>query len=123
MSAIYSRAATPRGAPPDRLDAGRKKRRGITLIPFVGDLVAMTRLVRDRGASGWAKLLVVTAILYVVLPFDAVTDFVPVIGWLDDMGLIVALRLLLYRQIEPYRYPLGGPPNAPELASQTGPSV
>jgi uncharacterized membrane protein YkvA (DUF1232 family) len=133
MSAIYSRAASPHAAPPSPEDrgpeapaglgrVGPRKRRGITLIPFVGDLVAMTRLIRDRGAPVWAKLLVAVAILYVVLPFDAVTDLVPVIGWLDDIGLVVVLRLLLYRQIEPYRYPLGRPPKAPELAPKAASS-
>src|SRR5262245_5484861 len=68
---------------------GKRKPRGITLIPFFGDLVAMSRLLRDRGSPAWAKVLALLAILYVVLPFDVVTDFAPVVGWLDDVGLVV----------------------------------
>jgi uncharacterized membrane protein YkvA (DUF1232 family) len=89
----------------------------------VGDLVAMTRLLRDPRGPRWAKVLVAAAILYVILPFDAVTDLVPFVGWLDDIGLVVALRFMLYRQIEPYRYPLGRPPSPPDLAPPDAPST
>jgi uncharacterized membrane protein YkvA (DUF1232 family) len=112
MGPIDSRAAPE---PSDSLlRLGQKKPRGITWIPFLGDLVAMARLVRDRRAALWAKLLVLASMVYVVLPFDAVPDLAPIIGWLDDIGLVVVLRLLLHRQVEPYRYPLGRPPVALE---------
>jgi uncharacterized membrane protein YkvA (DUF1232 family) len=88
--------------------APRRRPRGITLVPFVGDLVAMTRLLRDGRAALWAKLLVVATMLYVVFPFDLVPDVAPFVGWIDDVGLVVVMRLLLYRQVEPYRYPFFG---------------
>jgi uncharacterized membrane protein YkvA (DUF1232 family) len=90
------------------LAASKRRPRGITLVPFVGDLVAMTRLLRDGRAALWAKLLVVATMLYVVFPFDVLPDLAPFVGWIDDIGLVVVMRLLLYRQVEPYRYPLFG---------------
>jgi uncharacterized membrane protein YkvA (DUF1232 family) len=90
------------------LAALRRRPRGITIVPFIGDLVAMTRLLRDGRAALWAKLLVVATMLYVVFPFDLLPDLAPFVGWIDDVGLVVVMRLLLYRQVEPYRYPFFG---------------
>ncbi|MEP7121690.1 MAG: DUF1232 domain-containing protein [Byssovorax sp.] len=90
------------------LVAPRRRPRGITIVPFLGDLVAMTRLLRDHRAALWAKLLVVATMLYVVFPFDLLPDVAPFVGWIDDIGLVVVMRLLLYRQVEPYRYPFFG---------------
>jgi uncharacterized membrane protein YkvA (DUF1232 family) len=89
----------------------RKPRSGISIVPFVGDLLRMTRLVRDPGAHWGYKLLVLMAIAYVVSPIDAVPEaIVPLVGFLDDVGLIVGLRLVLERQLAKYRYPLFADP-------------
>lgn len=114
----------PRDAgPPSGSWLGRVlRRRGLTIVPFIGDLLAMSRLLWDRSASLWAKLLVVAAMIYVVVPTDAVPDVVPFVGWLDDVGLVVLLRLLMYRQIAKYRYPLfGSPPADPDLLRPVNP--
>ena len=94
-----------------------RRARGITILPFIGDLVAMVRLLRDRGAPTWVKLLVAATILYVVFPVDAVPDVAPLLGWLDDIGVVVAVRLLLHNQLDPYRYPLGKPPQPSVLTT------
>jgi uncharacterized membrane protein YkvA (DUF1232 family) len=50
--------------------------------------------------SGLTKIILVTGILYIVLPFDF--DWIPVIGWLDDM--LVAFLLVKRLQVETTRY-------------------
>jgi uncharacterized membrane protein YkvA (DUF1232 family) len=101
----------------DRVDIPElPRRRGISVVPFVGDLLAMTRLLRDPRAAAWAKLLALAAVAYVVWPLDALPDAAPLIAWIDDVGLVLALRLLMNRQLEPYRYPLGARP--PQLVEQ-----
>ena len=53
------------------------------------------RYFRDGEASFFGKLFVVLSVAYVVMPLDAVPDFVPVVGWLDDLGVgAVALAFL-----------------------------
>lgn len=88
------------------------KRRGFTIIPFFGDLVAMVRLLMDPKSATWAKVLVVAAIAYVVFPADAVPDVAPILGWLDDVGAVLILRLILSNRLDPYRYPLFGSASA-----------
>ena len=47
------------------------------------------RLLRDRRVSVWPKLLLVGALCYVVLPIDLLPDFVPFVGQIDDLAVIV----------------------------------
>lgn len=44
----------------------------------------------------YGKLLLASLLLYVASPIDLVSDFFPVLGWLDDMALLTfALPALL----------------------------
>jgi uncharacterized membrane protein YkvA (DUF1232 family) len=111
-------------APPEQTSPAR--RGGISKVPVIGDIVATARLLRDREAALWAKLLVALAVAYVVFPLDAVPDLAPIVGWLDDAGALVVLRVLLHNKLSAYRYPLNEPPPrlppeaapAPELAKE-----
>lgn len=51
---------------------------------------------RDREASWAARLLAVATVAYVISPIDLVPDVIPVLGWLDDLGVLrLGLWLLL----------------------------
>ena len=60
------------------------------------------------GVSGWpptrphtpptAKALLVAALAYVLLPLDLVSDFIPVLGWLDDLA-VVMLAITLFKRL------------------------
>ncbi|MGE0322430.1 MAG: YkvA family protein [Polyangiaceae bacterium] len=64
---------------------------------------ASWRFFRDPSASLSVKLLFVTALAYVVWPVDFVPDFVPVLGWLDDLGFLGIATAFLLSSISPYR--------------------
>jgi uncharacterized membrane protein YkvA (DUF1232 family) len=51
----------------------------------LGDL---GRYLRDPGVGKGRKVLLLLAVLYVVSPIDAIPDVIPVIGWLDDIGVL-----------------------------------
>ncbi len=55
---------------------------------------------RDPEVRLLKKLLGVFAVAYVVLPFDLIPDFIPVLGWLDDVGIVSAVAWYLVRQIK-----------------------
>ena len=58
------------------------------------------RYVRDPGVALWRKLAGVAALAYLVMPFDAVPDVVPVVGWLDDLGILGAAALFMMREVK-----------------------
>ena len=45
---------------------------------------------RDRDTPAWAKSVIVGALGYLILPVDLIPDVIPVVGYADDWGVIVA---------------------------------
>ncbi|MCQ2103141.1 MAG: DUF1232 domain-containing protein [Fibrobacter sp.] len=45
-----------------------------------------------------AFVLAAMALIYDISPFDAISDAIPVLGWIDDFGLSTAAILNLYQQ-------------------------
>ena len=43
----------------------------------------------------WAKSVVYGALLYFVSPIDAIPDFTPVFGYVDDLGVIIAALITI----------------------------
>src|SRR5262249_54191249 len=63
------------------------------------DMVAMGLAVRDPRVPWYAKALGTCVIAYALSPIDLIPDFVPVLGYLDDLvlvplGLLLVLRLI-----------------------------
>lgn len=54
------------------------------------------RLLRDPRVPSWPKLLApAITLLYVVSPVDVIPDFIPVLGQLDDIGVVaIALAII-----------------------------
>jgi uncharacterized membrane protein YkvA (DUF1232 family) len=61
---------------------------------FRKELLLAWAVLRDPRAPVAAKLATVLAVLYVVSPIDLVSDFLPILGWLDD-GVVAYLLLQL----------------------------
>ena len=57
-----------------------------TLVSHVG---LTMRLLREPAVPVLTKVLPFLALLYVISPLDFVPDFLPVLGQLDDLGVIV----------------------------------
>lgn len=54
------------------------------------------RLLRDPAVPAVFKLLPVVAVLYLLAPVDGMPDFIPILGQLDDVGvLLLALESFL----------------------------
>lgn len=48
----------------------------------------------------WRKVLLFGAIAYAIFPFDAVPDTIPVLGWLDDLGLLSVAVAAVWRDVK-----------------------
>jgi uncharacterized membrane protein YkvA (DUF1232 family) len=59
------------------------------------------RLFRDRRVSILPKLLLVLTFLYFVWPFDVIPDFLPVIGEMDDVAILLSGLWLFVRLCPP----------------------
>ena len=43
-----------------------------------------------KSQAKWKRVIIaVFAMLYIISPLDLIPDFIPVIGWLDDLGVLV----------------------------------
>ncbi|RAZ87056.1 hypothetical protein DPM33_27365 [Mesorhizobium hawassense] len=63
------------------------------------DLVALWLAARDPRAPWYAKATAGAVAAYALSPIDLIPDFIPVIGYLDDLlivplGIMLALRLV-----------------------------
>lgn len=63
------------------------------------NLLHVGRYVRDPRVATWKKLLGVFAVAYVVMPVDLVPDVVPLLGWLDDVGVVAMVLGFLARDM------------------------
>ncbi len=55
---------------------------------------------RDPRSPWYAKALGMAVVAYALSPIDLIPDFIPVLGWLDDL-VIVPLGLLAVRAMIP----------------------
>ena len=76
---------------------------------IVEDLMLLLSLLKDywkgkyREVSLPSILILVVAVVYLLSPFDFVSDFFPVLGIVDDMVLIVACLYFLEKDLYKYR--------------------
>jgi uncharacterized membrane protein YkvA (DUF1232 family) len=54
-------------------------------------------LLRNPNAPFAAKVVAIAAALYLFSPLDIITDFIPILGWIDDAIIVGALLSLAYR--------------------------
>jgi uncharacterized membrane protein YkvA (DUF1232 family) len=71
-------------------------------ISFAKDILALVRYMRDPIVSWHRKAIVVGALIYFISPVDAIPDIAPLVGYLDDLGVITAVLKFLGHELIPY---------------------
>ena len=72
------------------------------------DVHALWLAGRDPRTPWYAKALAVAVAAYALSPLDLIPDFIPVLGWLDDLiivplGIVLAVRLIPADVMEEHR--------------------
>lgn len=62
--------------------------------------ILLTRLAVDKRVPSKKKLLVAGIISYVMLPIDIIPDFIPIIGHVDDLVLVVLGLNMVLNEID-----------------------
>lgn len=65
------------------------------------DVIALWLAARDPRVHWYAKVVAAAVAAYALSPIDLIPDFVPVLGYLDDL-LIVPIGILLAVKLIPY---------------------
>ena len=64
--------------------------RAIDVLFHLPNLIRLYwRLLRDPRVYLWPKALLVGALAYVAFPFDLIPDFIPFVGEIDDLVILV----------------------------------
>jgi uncharacterized membrane protein YkvA (DUF1232 family) len=78
-----------------RREFWHKARRVVAGLPFAEDLLAAYYCAFDHATPMPVKASLVGALAYFVLPFDALPDVFPLLGFTDDAAvLLTALRMV-----------------------------
>ena len=73
----------------------RKLKRVAARLPFAEELLAAYYCAFDRQTPRHVQAALLGAIAYFILPFDFITDVLPVLGFTDDAAVLAtALRMV-----------------------------
>jgi uncharacterized membrane protein YkvA (DUF1232 family) len=74
---------------------GKRKKKIIRLgaVSFAREIFVLYFAMRDSRTPIYAKIIAFLAIAYLLSPIDLIPDFIPVVGYLDD---IIVVPLLLH---------------------------
>ncbi len=71
-------------------------------INFAKDVKALYRYMRDTEVPWYRKSIVIGALIYFISPIDTIPDLVPLVGYLDDLGVIMAVLKFMGSELIPY---------------------
>lgn len=68
------------------------------MLSFLKRIRFYLLILLDRETPWYVKLILAIGFVYILYPFDLITDRIPVLGWLDDLtvgSLLVGLSVRL----------------------------
>jgi uncharacterized membrane protein YkvA (DUF1232 family) len=71
----------------------------VMALPWRAKAVLLWRLLKDRRVPWWARAMLPALLLYLALPVDLIPDFIPVLGYLDDLLVVLLVVAVLLRAV------------------------
>ena len=71
-------------------------------VSFIKDVLALYKYMMDENVQWYRKSIVVGALIYFITPIDLVPDILPLVGYMDDLGVITAVLKYLGHELIPY---------------------
>ena len=81
--------------------SGASCKRFAARLPFAEDLLAAYYCAFDRDTPFQVKAALVGALAYFVLPFDAMPDVMPLLGFADDAAILATALRMVANHIRP----------------------
>lgn len=100
---VFDREATVEDLREAKTRFWQKMRDYAGKLPFAREAVALFYYVKDPRVALAAKGVGVLALLYFIWPADVVPDAVPLVGLLDDAGVIAGAVAALSAVLGPYK--------------------
>lgn len=79
-------------------------KRAFKQLPFSRDVAAGYYCAMDPTTPGRVRAILLGALAYFVLPFDAVPDILAVVGFTDDIAVLAAALAAVRAHIRPDHY-------------------
>jgi uncharacterized membrane protein YkvA (DUF1232 family) len=70
-------------------------------LPFAEDALAAWYCARDPATPARVRFILISAVAYLVLPFDAIPDLIPILGFGDDAAVIAAAIAAVASELKP----------------------
>ena len=91
-------------SPEDACETATKAEEMASILgELAGDLIVLCHLIKDAVAGNyrapWSTVAMLAgALLYFISPVDLIPDFIPFVGWLDDIA-VVGLAIKIAKDI------------------------
>src|SRR5262245_24183371 len=100
-AARASRSAAARDERTVRRGFWGKLKRELARLPFAEDLLAAYYCAFDNQTPFQVRAVLLGALAYFVLPFDAIPDLIPMLGFADDAAMLAAAIKFVSDSITP----------------------
>jgi len=79
----------------------KKLAKRIAKLPFLDKISLAGSLISDHRIPIAPRIIALALVLYIASPIDLIPDFIPVIGYFDDILIVIVGAGLLLRSIPP----------------------
>ena len=71
-------------------------------LRIIKDIKALYNYMKSDKIPVGKKFIVIAALIYFITPIDAIPDAIPIVGFLDDIGIISALVKYLGQELKDF---------------------